>query len=298
MQLTLYAIVHTHRHLEKVAFHCEQGTSFQMSGSETECAVCMDSFPAGAGVTCCSASAGHFHCAACFNGLVVHQTTGVGFAEFVGRGNDIVCAICRSSSQHAPFDMRICSPLLTPAAYSSYLKALSEASIVAAQRETTEQFEAKLRDISFLQQRLAQLTMQPYVLHVVELICPRCPVCKVTIGGFDHGADFQCGMRSSGRVFGGCGSHLCAWCMCAFPDNRACHSHVLNCSLNANPGNLFPVESTHPRVWREVQNGLARARVKQYIASQVPQELRQAVTDYIQAQFPEIQLAHRDPSPA
>jgi hypothetical protein len=51
-------------------------------------------------------------------------------------------------------------------------------------------------------------------------------------------------------------------------------------------------------VWLEVQNGLARARVKQYIASQVPQELRQAVTDYIQEQFPEIQLAHRDPSPA
>jgi hypothetical protein len=50
---------------------------------------------------------------------------------------------------------------------------VSEASIVAAQRETTEQSEAKLRDISFLQQRLAQLTMQPYVLHVVELIFPR-----------------------------------------------------------------------------------------------------------------------------
>jgi hypothetical protein len=48
-------------------------------------------------------------------------------------------------------------------------------------------------------------------------------------------------------------------------------------------------------VWKEVQNGLARARVKQYIASQVPQELRQAVTDYIQAQFPEIKLAHPDP---
>ena len=58
------------------------------------------------------------------------------------------------------------------------------------------------------------------------------------------------------------------------------------------------MESSHPRLWLEVQNGLARARVKQYIASQVPQELRQAVTDYIQAQFPEIQLAHRDPMPA
>ncbi len=34
------------------------------------------------------------------------------------------------------------------------------------------------------------------------------------------------------------------------------------------------------------------------IASQVPQELRQAVTDYIQEQFPEIKLAHRDPVPS
>ena len=65
---------------------------------------------------------------------------------------------------------------------------------------------------------------------------------------------------------------------------------------NPHPGEILLEEFLKPMGLS--QNGLARARVKQYIASQVPQELRQAVTDYIQAQFPEIQLAHRDPVPA
>ncbi len=62
----------------------------------------------------------------------------------------------------------------------------------------------------------------------------------------------------------GCGSHLCAWCLQAFPDHGTCQSHTQGCSLNADAPHLFPVGSTHPRVWREVQNRQALLRVQRF----------------------------------
>ena len=269
--------------------------------ASVECCTCFDSHPADAGVACSGASP-HFYCNECFSRMVLTQVTGDFKRAFIDGGLAIECSCCQPEGFRNVFNMQLCTPRLTPAAYSAYLSTLAEPAVIQAQREAEERFERQLRE---LQERMAKqcsdAAISGFVKHIQDrLIVPRCPnpSCQVQIAGFDHCAHLECGKQPGGRVVGGCGSHVCAWCMQLFPDGHSCQSHVHGCSLNANPGSLFPVESTHPRVWREVQNGLARARVKQYIASQVPQELRQAVTDYIQAQFPEIQLAHRDPVPA
>ena len=269
--------------------------------ASVECRTCFDSHPADAGVACSGASP-HFYCNECFSRMVLTQVTGDFKRAFIDGGLAIECSCCQPEGFRNVFNMQLCTPRLTPAAYSAYLSTLAEPAVIQAQREAEERFERQLRE---LEERMAKqcsdAAISGFVKHIQDrLIVPRCPnpSCQVQIAGFDHCAHLECGKQPGGRVVGGCGSHVCAWCMQLFPDGHSCQSHVHGCSLNANPGSLFPVESTHPRVWREVQNGLARARVKQYIASQVPQELRQAVTDYIQAQFPEIQLAHRDPSPA
>ena len=150
-----------------------------MASAECACVCCFDSFPAGAGLTCCGAAPGHFFCNDCFNDMVLSQVTGERKLSFIQSAAAIECPICLSASIRSIFDMRVCSCRVAPEVFTLYLKAVSEPLVIEAQRAVHQIFEEKLRDISFLQRRLAELTIEPYVSHIATLIgLRRCPGCQ------------------------------------------------------------------------------------------------------------------------
>jgi hypothetical protein len=226
----------------------------------------LDEYDATDGVTCCGPS-GHFRCDTCFSSMVLAQISGACKPSFIRNHSKIECTSCQQDGHQFFFDMQKLTPRLTPETYIKYLSTLAEPTVVEAQRESEERFERRLLE---MQARVAEessdAAISSFVKHIQDnLIQPRCPVpsCRVVVAGFDDCAHLTCGLLPDGSIVGGCGAHLCAWCMQSFPSAAACQSHVHACDLNANRPSLFPVESSHPRVWREVQSRQALPRVKQ-----------------------------------
>jgi hypothetical protein len=244
----------------------QRKTAAEAKAPKLMCCDCLDEYDAIDGVTCCGPSS-HFRCNACFSSMVHIQISGACKASFIRNHSKIECTICQQDGHQFFFDMQKITPRLTSETYIKYLNTLAEPAVINAQREAEERFERRLLEA---QARMAKessdAAISSFVKHIQDnLIQPRCPVpsCRVLVAGFDHCAHLTCGLQSNGSIVGGCGAHLCAWCMQSFPTATACQSHVHGCDLNANRPSLFPVESSHPRVWLEVQSKQALPRVKQ-----------------------------------
>ena len=105
------------------------------AASQLQCCVCMDDFAASDGCACSGAAPGHFYCNECFSDMVASQVTGEGKPVFLAAGCEVTCSVCQPDGVRSVFDMRLCAPHLTPAAYSAYLKTMAEPEVVREQRE-------------------------------------------------------------------------------------------------------------------------------------------------------------------
>jgi hypothetical protein len=268
---TAVQLAEAHRQLTALKLNEEfaamqRKTAAEATAPKLMCCDDLDEYDAIDGVTCCGPSS-HFRCSACFSSMVHTQISGACKALFIRNHSKIECTSCQQDGHQFFFDMQKLIPRLTPETYSKYLNALAEPAVVVAQRESEERFERRLLEIQTrMTKESSDAAISSFVKHIEDnLIQPRCPVssCRVLVADFDHCAHLTCGLQSNGSIFGGCGAHLCAWCMQCFPTAAACQSHVHVCDLNANQPSLFPVESSHPRVWLEVQSRQALLRVKQ-----------------------------------
>ncbi len=255
-----------------------------------QCCVCGDDVSASDGCACSGEAAGHFYCNQCLSNMVMSQVTGEGKPVFLANGCVITCAVCQADGLRTVFDVRLCAPRLTPAAYSAHLKTMAEPEVVREQLEWQQRMQQQEADYTARLQKVqgaaAAAALDPHLHHIADqLILPRCPTqsCRRFIPDFEacaglqvrplmcahrHHFSFstlplQCG-RLPGRGFVaglGCGAHLCAWCLHVCRDADDCHAHVRSCRLNPNPGNVFPPQP-HPQTWRAVMNAAACQRVQ------------------------------------
>ena len=267
---------------------------------QLQCCVCMETFSASQGCTCSGGAPGHFYCNECFSDMVASQVTGEGKPVFLAAGCEVTCSFCQPSGLRSVFDMRLCAPYLTPAAYSTHLKTMAEPEVVREQHQWQQRMQQQEADFTArlqnAQHAAAAAALDPHVKHIADqLILPRCPTqsCGRFIPDFEACAGLQvcalarlaacwlvrmpisllllnrailllqCGrLPGRGYVAGlGCGAHLCAWCMHVCRDEDDCHAHVRSCRLNPNPGNVFPPQP-HPQTWRGVMNRAACQRVQ------------------------------------
>ena len=155
---------------------------------QLQCCVCMEDVAASDGCTCSGAAPGHFFCNECFCDMVASQVTGEGKPVFLAAGCEVTCSVCQVDGVRCVFDMRLCAPHLTPAAYSAYLKTMAEPEVVREQREWQQRmqeqqadFAARLQNMTIEELRSVQSVskLDPHLQHIAEqLILPRCPSCR------------------------------------------------------------------------------------------------------------------------
>ena len=165
---------------------------------QLQCCVCTEDVAASDGCTCSGQAPGHFYCNECFSNMVVSQVTGEGKPVFLATGCEVTCAFCLGAGTHSVFDMRLCAPHLTPAAYSTYHKTMAEPEVLREQLEWQQrmqkqeaEFTARLQHV---QRAAAPAALHPHLKHIAEeLILPRCPSqsCRRHIAAFDACAGLQ-----------------------------------------------------------------------------------------------------------
>ncbi len=166
---------------------------------QLQCCVCMDDVAASDGCACSGAAPGHFFCNDCFSDMVASQVTGEGKPLFLAAGCEVTCSVCQVDGVRSVFDMRLCAPHLTPAAYSAYLKTMAEPEVVREQREWQQRMQqqqadytARLRHVEDI--AAAAALVEPHTQHIAEqLILPRCPTqsCRRFIPDFEACAGLQ-----------------------------------------------------------------------------------------------------------
>jgi hypothetical protein len=174
---------------------------------QQQCCVCMENFSASEGCTCSGRAPGHFYCNECFSDMVVSQVTGEGKPVFLAAGCEVTCSICQTDGLRSVFDMRLCGPHLTPAAYSSYLKTMAEPEVVREQREWQQRMQQQEADYTARLQNVERATadaaLDPHLKHIADqLILPRCPTqsCRRFIPDFEACAGLQVRLCASGCV--------------------------------------------------------------------------------------------------
>ena len=186
---------------------------------------------------CACDAAGHFLCNECFSDMVTTQVTGVDKPAFLANGCVITCPDCQAAGLRTVFDMRLCAPHLTQAAYSAHLKTMAEPEVAREQ----EEWRRRLAEARLQGGGAAAVDESAGIVDDIaeRLVAPTCPNCSRHIPDFDACAALQCG-RHAGSVADsagmGCGAHLCAWCLHDSVDADACHKHVMACCKNPSPG--------------------------------------------------------------
>ena len=173
---------------------------------QLQCCVCTEDVAATDGCTCSGQAPGHFYCNECFSNMVVSQVTGEGKPVFLATGCEVACAFCLGAGIHSVFDMRLCAPHLTPAAYSTYHKTMAEPEVLREQLEWQQrmqkqeaEFTARLQHV---QRAAAAAALDPHLKHIAEeLILPRCPTqsCRRHIAAFDACAGLQVALFAACR---------------------------------------------------------------------------------------------------
>ena len=165
---------------------------------QRQCCVCMQDAAASEGCTCSGVAPGHFYCNECYGDMVTSQVTGEGKPVFLAAGCEVTCCFCQPDGVRSVFDMRLCAPHLTPAAYSTYLKTMAEPEVVREQRELQQrmqqqeaEYRARLQNV---ERTAAAAALDPHLQHIAEqLILPRCPTqsCRRFIPDFESCAGLQ-----------------------------------------------------------------------------------------------------------
>jgi len=174
---------------------------------QLQCCVCMEDVAASDGCTCSGAAPGHFFCNECFCDMVASQVTGEGKPVFLAAGCEVTCSVCQQDGVRCVFDMRLCAPHLTPAAYSAYLKTMAEPEVVREQREWQQRMEQQQADhtarLQNVERAVTAAALDPHLQHIAEqLILPRCPAqsCRRFIPDFEACAGLQVRLIAPGCV--------------------------------------------------------------------------------------------------
>jgi hypothetical protein len=172
--------------------------SARAAALQLQCCICLENFSASDGCACSGEAPGHFYCNECFRDMVTCQVTGEDKPVFLASGCEVTCSICRPKGVRSVFDMRLCAPHLTPAAYSTYLKTMAEPEFVREQSEWQQRMQQQEADytarLQNVQQAAAAAALDPHLQHIADqLILPRCPTqsCRRFIPDFEACAGLQ-----------------------------------------------------------------------------------------------------------
>jgi hypothetical protein len=165
---------------------------------QLQCCVCIEDVTDGNRCTCCGEAPGHFSCNECFSNMVVSQATGEGKPVFLTTGCKVTCSFCLADGVRSVFDMRICAPHLTPAAYSAYHKSMAEPEVLREQLQWQQRMQRQEAEftahVQHVQRVAAAASLDPHLKHIAEeLILPRCPKqsCRRHIAAFEACGELQ-----------------------------------------------------------------------------------------------------------
>ena len=171
------------------------------------CCVCLEDSVASKGLTCSGGAPGHFYCNECFSEMVISQVTGEGKPVFLATGCEVMCSFCQPDGLRSVFNMQMCAPHLTPAAYSAYLKTMAEPEVLREQLEWQRRMEQQEADytarLQNVERAAAAAALDPHLKHIADrLILPRCPAvaCRRFIPDFEACASLQVRLSASGCV--------------------------------------------------------------------------------------------------
>lgn len=226
--------------------------------------------------------------------------------RFQEQGCRVHCAVCamQDMPQDFSFDMQSHAVHLTSEVYGQYVACTREVDIVHAQKDLTQRLHAIQAELKALKnpKEQAEQRVKDIVLEISEtLVLPSCPSCKAPIVDFDG----CCGLKCSS-----CNANFCGWCLEWCADADKCHDHVRACAFNPpanrsvvytsfmcgvcvsqiiHRGKLYP-PLPHPFMWHQVMNEAARKRIKEYIMTEVEDDLRELVHNAVRQAHPHIQL--------
>merc|ERR1719203_718955 len=92
--------------------------------------------------------------------------------------------------------------------------------------------------------------LEEQIVHTMLTL--RCPWCNAKFESFTACCALTCAR---------CESCFCAWCQMQSPDSRSCHEHVMGCTRNPSPGELFCNE----KVWNKQVRGSLIEKATAYI---------------------------------
>jgi hypothetical protein len=225
----------------------------------------------------------HFYCHECFEDMVKNQISNEYRGKFKEHDSHIVCALCLDLAQETRFEDREVFMCCGGETAEMYRKTCD---IVAREQGRSEGLVEVQPRIDAMQEEILRISndrarrVSIHRQHIVDMILPlTCPGCRVAImGPADAHECFAMKCDNCNPK-----SFFCGWCLELCGDNKICHDHVRDCSINVKyRGTVFTGDEHPASVFFDTHKERRLTEIRSYIDSNVVSlEDQQAVKDAI-----------------